>query len=251
MAKIRNTFTGGMDQDSDERLIAPGDYTSAVNARVVSSTGAADLGAVENVKGNTAKTGASLSGSGTNTVIGACSVPEIGKVYYFVHNSAAAADNAIVEYDESDGNTELVIKDADLAFSTDYLITGVNYIDGMLYWTDNTNVPRKINITKAKNRTAGSGTPIYAAIDVQSISALPYPPINAPTLSYVTDTSIKGNSIILRAFQFKYRYVYDDGEVSAFSPISLVEQQTGIYSRSQVSVSQYSQDNNAIQVTNP
>ena len=37
-----------------------------------------------------------------------------------------------------------------LNFSPDRLITGINIIDGMLFFTDNKNEPKKINIEKFK-----------------------------------------------------------------------------------------------------
>ena len=40
-----------------------------------------------------------------------------------------------------------------LNFSSDNLITGINIIDSMLFWTDNLNPPRKINISKFKKFT--------------------------------------------------------------------------------------------------
>ena len=40
-----------------------------------------------------------------------------------------------------------------LNFSSENLITGINIIDSMLFWTDNLNPPRKINISKFKKFT--------------------------------------------------------------------------------------------------
>ena len=37
-----------------------------------------------------------------------------------------------------------------LNFNKDRLITGINIIDGMLFFTDNENEPKKINIEKFK-----------------------------------------------------------------------------------------------------
>ena len=38
-----------------------------------------------------------------------------------------------------------------LNFSKDRLITGINIVDGMLFFTDNENEPKKINIKQFKN----------------------------------------------------------------------------------------------------
>lgn len=53
MAKDKRLFIGGLDKDSDYRVVQPNDYVDATNIRnVLSNTGNA-AGAVENIKGNT------------------------------------------------------------------------------------------------------------------------------------------------------------------------------------------------------
>ncbi len=53
MAKDKRLFIGGVDKDSDYRVVQPNDYVDATNIRnVLSNTGNA-AGAVENIKGNT------------------------------------------------------------------------------------------------------------------------------------------------------------------------------------------------------
>lgn len=52
MAQDKKVFTGGMDKDSDPRLIKQGDYRDALNIRTVSSSDST-AGSVENIEGNT------------------------------------------------------------------------------------------------------------------------------------------------------------------------------------------------------
>ena len=52
MAQDKKVFTGGMDKDSDPRLIKGGDYRDALNIRNVSSSDSTS-GSVENIEGNT------------------------------------------------------------------------------------------------------------------------------------------------------------------------------------------------------
>jgi hypothetical protein len=47
-------------------------------------------------------------------------------------------------------------------WNTRTLITGINIIDDMLFWTDNENEPKKINITRSKEGTFQYGTPSQA-----------------------------------------------------------------------------------------
>mgnify|MGYP003115266758 FL=1 len=52
MAKqIKKSFTGGLDRDTSERLMAQGDYRHALNVRNISSE-SNQVGVIENVKGN-------------------------------------------------------------------------------------------------------------------------------------------------------------------------------------------------------
>lgn len=51
MAQDKRVFTGGMDKDSEPRLIKPGDYRDALNIRNVASSDSTS-GSVENIEGN-------------------------------------------------------------------------------------------------------------------------------------------------------------------------------------------------------
>ena len=142
-------------------------------------------------------------------------------MYWFINDPANVNSNTgkvdmIVSY-----NTKLdllfyhVISTSLLNFDDTYLVTGINLIDGLLFFTDNLNPPRKINI----NRTY-----LYPINDVdqvteQDIGVIVAPPLFAPTLTptqqgggenYMTDIMIS----------FAYRYKYEDNEYSAVSPFS-------------------------------
>ena len=53
MPEIKNQFTGGkMNKDLDERLVPDGEYRDAMNIQVSTSEGS-DVGAVQNILGNT------------------------------------------------------------------------------------------------------------------------------------------------------------------------------------------------------
>ena len=67
MAIDKRIFTGGLDRDSDERLVRNGDYRFALNVRNVSSDGD-EVGTIQNVQGNLAVS--YTLPSGNNLVIG-------------------------------------------------------------------------------------------------------------------------------------------------------------------------------------
>jgi len=53
MAQDKRLFVGGLDKDSDYRLVKPNDYLDSLNVRNVLSNSNNEAGAVENIKGNT------------------------------------------------------------------------------------------------------------------------------------------------------------------------------------------------------
>tara|TARA_R100000951_G_scaffold28113_1_gene24132 strand:+ start:12718 stop:17163 length:4446 start_codon:yes stop_codon:yes gene_type:complete len=166
MPELKRVFTSGkMNKDLDERLVPPGQYRDAQNIQVSDSEGS-DVGAVESIVGNTKKL-KKTSSVNWDDELGLTSPKCIGvvrdtlnnKLYWFV---AATDGDAILEYDESTGLTAPVIVDVRetsvLNFSENYLITGVNLIDGILFWTDDNNEPRRINISRFKSGSTQSGT---------------------------------------------------------------------------------------------
>jgi len=66
----------------------------------------------------------------------------------------------IIEYDSKTNSITPVVIDTSgevLKFSSDRLITGINIIDDMLFWTDNHSEPKKINIPRSIEGTDSSG----------------------------------------------------------------------------------------------
>jgi hypothetical protein len=99
-----------------------------------------------------------------------------------------------------------------LNFNPSYLITGVNIIEDLLFWTDDYNAPRFINIKK------NYANPL-ADIDQfsgESILVIKRPPLESPTIKLIT-TSGQENYLQDRFICFAYRYEYENGEYSATS----------------------------------
>jgi len=180
MAKLQHTFVQGkMNKDLDERLVPNGQYRDAQNVQVSTSEGS-DVGAVENILGNTIRNLRSKTpnvfwqtGFGlTNPVcIGVVKDSQNEKIYWFL-NSADSSTDAIVEFDQTTGIVTPVLVDVNsvLNFNKLSLITGINVLEGLLYWTDNLNEPKVINIERFK---AGS-------------------------TDFVTQTSVYGGSFVLK-----------------------------------------------------
>jgi hypothetical protein len=216
---------GGMDKDTDERFVAKSDYRSATNCRINSSD-EDSVGVVENIRSNKLVSNPNFT---DGTVIGSYEDLNAGVVYYFLAGGGGIATgiDSIFRYNPQTEVIDVVIQHNMLNFHKDSLITAVNVLgddedkfpDGLLYWNDDRNPPRKININKAINNTY-SGT-----VDIQTISCIKYPPNQHPecigaTNGYTNDTSLSSNQLKGKSYQFKYRWVYDDGEKSTWSPIS-------------------------------
>jgi len=164
MPEIVRVFgQGRMNKDLDERIIPNGEYKDALNLEISASENS-DVGAFENIKGNTElqyKTynpstkkftlwGADYISNLTNPIcIGSVRKPETEKVYWFIASDEASI---IAEYDEKLNvvSPVLVDKNTILSFHETYLITGINILDDFLFWTDDQTEPKKINIEKFK-----------------------------------------------------------------------------------------------------
>ena len=150
MPEIKHTFNAGrMNKDLDERLVPNGEYRDAMNVEISSSEGS-NAGAVQNVLGNRkpAPTDVSISGG---KCIGAIADTENEKIYWFIVGTTISA---IAEYDQAANEIKPIVVDTNnsrLKFSSDSFITGINLIDGLLFWTDDINEPRLIDIQKFKD----------------------------------------------------------------------------------------------------
>ena len=179
MAELQRNFLQGiMNTDLDPHFLPDGQYVYASNIAVGDSD-LSHVGVAHNYLGN------SLVNANINLVnarcIGAISVDSRNLIYWFVASDFA---DAVYEYNSEEDLTFVVLKatkasptaKSTLNFSKDYLITGVNYLNGMLFWTDNLNPPRKINVNTAKNYSVNGFTE-------EDINLIVKPPLKAPSVS--------------------------------------------------------------------
>ena len=158
MAEIKNAFIKSrMNKDLDARLLPSGEYRDAINISVSQSEGG-DVGAVENVKGNELK--ASIEPSVANLgVIGYLMDEQKNYIYIFSTDQdvdfrttvPVEANCFIHRYDANasvDPLTKLV-EGSFLNFSKQSFISGVNLLEDLLFFTDNRNQPRVINVESA------------------------------------------------------------------------------------------------------
>lgn len=219
----RNFIKGRMNKSVDERLVPQGEYIDALNCRL-GSTENSEVGAVENSLGNLRLTTLTYKGiilSNEAKCIGSFEDGGEETIYWFINDpsntsSSTGKVDMIVSYNT---NTSVlfyhVISTSLLNFDNTYLINGVNLIDGLLFFTDNLNPPRKINISRNYQYPIND----VDQITEQDIGVIVAPPLFAPILepiqqgggeNYMTDIMIS----------FAYRYKYEDNEYSSISPFS-------------------------------
>ncbi len=222
MPEVRNLFTGSkMNKDLDERLLPQGEYRDGQNISVSKSEGP-DEGVVENILGNSQY---SNFGFASNTeIIGYYVDTNKDRIYVFATNfndsspdnvsnfpvdsvphpagGTIAGANCYIAYIEgplAGGNAAsgIIVQGAFLNFSKTHPMLGVDLIEDLLFFTDNRNQPRKINV-----ETAIANPTYYTNEDHISVAKYaPYDPIsfidpatNLPTAKDTLNEYLPANS---------------------------------------------------------
>ena len=217
MAEVKNSFIKSkMNKDLDARLIPNGEYREGVNIQVSRSEGA-DVGALENVLGNDLIVDLS-SPDGVYipnlTTIGMYSDDTSSNIYIFLtdfteteistisgnsqrqYNPASlnyyeSANNFIWVYNTVSGDARLLVKGPFLNFSTTNPILSVNLLEDLLFWTDNRNQPRRINVSFANDNAANKNPTYY--VNEDQISVASYNPFEAIELYYLNQDAYNTN----------------------------------------------------------
>jgi len=237
MPEIKNTFLKGrMNKDLDERIIPKGEYRDALNINI-STSEEADVGTVQTILGNK-----KISNLGGGVCVGSISNEKTNKIYWF-NIKPNSGINEIIEYDQNNNTSSYIF--VDLKANTDEpvlnfpnkIITGINIINDLLFWTDGEGEPKKINIERCKAGTDQNGADhtklvvndINTGVDVkeENITVIKKKPTKSPVVvTNYTETNSPYNKkafLFEKTFsRFAYRYKYEDGEYSAFGPFSEV-----------------------------
>lgn len=106
MAQDKRLFVGGLDKDSDYRLVKPNDYLDSLNVRNVLSNSNNEAGAVENIKGNT-----SVPFSFPLTV---GNLPQVTDIVFYGNEASSGDDNLTVTVNDGSNN---VIQSGDVDYT--------------------------------------------------------------------------------------------------------------------------------------
>jgi len=234
MPKFTRNFTAGkMNKTFDERVVPNGEYIDAMNVRM-GSTENSEFGVIENTKGNISLTTLKFQNTLLSVdarCIGVYEDGSIETIYWFVHDpsfplGATGKLDLIVSFNTTTLSlTYHVITinngggvDTTLNFNPEYLITGINKIQDLLFFTDNYNAPRVINVTSSYAvpvglLDAGGGGQLLLE---ESLLVIKRPPVEAPTVKLLVAPG-EQNFLEERFISFAYRYLYADGQYSATS----------------------------------
>jgi len=221
METKRNFIKAIMNKSLDDRLVPDGYYIDALNIKV-SSTDGSDAGTVQNYLGNTEKVDVNtlLSAEGfTPQVdiypIGSFTDTKNNNIYWFLTSTTY---DMILKYHEADNGTPtgtLIMVETRsggiMNFSREYLITGVNLVDNLLFFTDGLNAPRRIDVGKQYRDTD---------ISDDSVNVIVKPPLASPDIELIYDPAETSDNLEDKFIRFAYRYKYVNNEISAISPFS-------------------------------
>ena len=216
-----------MNKDLDERLVPQGEYRDAMNIQVTTSEGS-NVGTIQNILGN-ANIGLPFQLSANAKCIGSVVDEKNDAFYWLVHEEG---DGVITSKDiifEHKNNTVTAVfvdnkgpNNCVLCF-TNNMVSGINIIDDLLFWTDNATEPKKINIplsitgtsqtgnqhTRLINPAAGITFASNIDITEEHITVIRKAPLVAPCLKMVGERP--GNSY--GYFSYDFNGVFVDAPV--------------------------------------
>lgn len=189
-----------MNKDLDDRLIPNGEYRDAVNISVGKSEDE-DIGALETVLGNKLMSDTNFGITGLE-VIGSYTDKNNNRIYAFVTDyddttnlstgnpvAAPITANCRIYYFTEPNDVTLLVSGSFLNFSKSSPITGVSLIEQLLFFTDDRNQPRKINVTNSAT--------YYTEESQLSVAKYnPYKPIDLVNKVQTTGTLSLGNNVI-------------------------------------------------------
>ena len=211
MAELKNTFVKSkMNKDLDSRLITNGEYREAMNVSVSTSEGS-DVGALENIRGNFKLSDFGLTDNNLEVIGNFVDVAN-NRIYFFITNFAdgtrsqldgqavnsstatalslgtfvrngsknciAYCEIPYLEDSQLSGSSiisNILVEGTFLNFSKTHPMLGINLVEDLLFFTDNRNQPRKINV---KTAIANPLTYYVSEDDISVAKVAPFKPIS-------------------------------------------------------------------------
>ncbi len=224
MTEEKKILVGGINADDAYYMHGDGDYNSSLNADFVRHHGR--QGRFEAVAGTRKVDNLEIS-SGVNLVIGSYLDLSKNRLFYLVYNEGG--DHGIYCYDHRAGVIRTVLRNEDvtggLGFSADHLVNGIFLVNDVLYWNDELNEQRRVNVEAAMAAYDADYSAPYSYVfpitrrQLSLIRRQPGMPLFATKVS-VPSTEVASSQVGDDAFQFTWRFIYRDDEVSRLGPLS-------------------------------
>lgn len=225
---VRGFARGRMNKDLDERIVPNGEYRDALNLEISASENS-DVGAFENIKGNIelknksynlstgvyqpwdVARGGYISNLTNAKCIGSVRDTSTEKIYWFITSDEV---DVIAEYNQVNDLVKPLVVDNNsvFKFSEDYLITGVNIIESVIFWTDNKNEPKKVIIKDWQDSTNDFVThsQIYGRDFIeQDVTVIKKYPLKRPSLT-MSESDRDGN--IRTNLNYAFAFLDQDDE---------------------------------------
>lgn len=230
-------FTGRMNTDDDNNIFPEGDFLNAENVDILSPTDGKIAG-VQRSNGNRQVLDSEITLE--DRILGQYESFSEQRIFYFVKGVKSTIGDIqydrVLCYDYQTNKVYRIVEQPSgviLNFD-DTPITGITKIGDWLFWTQDKDEPKRINVERAIksfhpeyiSQDGTSPTP-YGTITKEDITVIRRGPRYAPIVekinSGIADLPLQENNLIAdNSYQFAYRYVYRDGEVSVLSPYSFL-----------------------------
>lgn len=223
--KQKALFTKRLNTDKEDRTFETGEFKAAKHARIGTSS-ADNVNTAESIASNVLMTSGYSFPSGVNKCIGTCQDVKNQAIIYCIWNSSN--NHRIIRYNPTTQVVENILPttwnvsvlnwqyvrgsrgDTKRLWNMRIVETGD---DQIMFFTDGFNNPRRINLN-LKNQRGSTYT-----LTEDDISTARKPPLEVTT-RYIVDTTRATNFIRNKFFQFRARYVWENGELSSWSPYS-------------------------------
>ena len=212
-------FSGVLNTDDlPENVLGP----QHIDAKNVRFFGGQNGLTAENVRGNYLIDNEDLP-AGDNQCVGTFFDALNQRIIWFNYNSNG--DNGIYSLNiATEVVTPIFICGTDSAtdilnFNLDYPVHSVSIVyrgtseGDLLYWTDSYNRPKYLNLNTVSTLAPFTEAMLFAA---------KLPPLGPLDCGYSSDAGVSYNNVYNRYFRFAYRWVYENGEKSTFSPTSIM-----------------------------
>jgi hypothetical protein len=223
--KQKALFTKRLNTDKEDRTFETGEFKAAKHARIGTSS-ADNVNTAESIASNVLMTSGYSFPSGVNKCIGTCQDVKNQAIIYCIWNSSN--NHRIIRYNPTTQVVENILPttwnvsvlnwqyvrgsrgDTKRLWNMRIVETGD---DQIMFFTDGFNNPRRISLN-LKNQRGSTYT-----LTEDDISTARKPPLEVTT-RYIVDTTRSTNFIRNKFFQFRARYVWENGELSSWSPYS-------------------------------